>query len=125
MKHFNIIHASRPREQSTERYSGHTHKGGMLTDLEATSGVKLEVALEVFHVEAALGGFPDLDDVGATLPPRKDVGVVLKRSDEYNRPSHKPLSKRNKRRKRFWDAGEIVHQKVFLCADVSRSRDAM
>lgn len=53
---------------------------------KATARVQFEVALKIIQVQTPGSVLGDLNDVGAALPPREDVGVVLERPDEDHGP---------------------------------------
>ena len=57
-----------------------------LPTFSGRSRVADELGLEVGEVDPPVGVLADRDDVGARLPPRQLVGVVLVGADEHDRP---------------------------------------
>lgn len=57
-----------------------------LTNLELSAGVFLEFGFQVFEIEGTSIVFSDDNDVHVVLPPRQDVGMVLERTYEDDRP---------------------------------------
>lgn len=56
----------------------------IFTYLQDTARVHLELELEVFDVQTAISTLCDLYHIGAALPPRKYIGVVLERPNKHD-----------------------------------------
>lgn len=57
----------------------------MPTYLEPPAGVGLELFLEILNAELAILVLRDLHHVRLALPPRQDIRMVLKRTNEHDR----------------------------------------
>jgi hypothetical protein len=64
----------------------HVGGGREAADQQRAPRVPVQLAIQVGHVDVAVGVLADDHDVGDGLAPRKLVGVVFVRADEDHRP---------------------------------------
>lgn len=65
---------------------GTTPRSCSLTNLEFAAGIFLQLGFQVIEIQATSCVFRDGHDVHVVLPPRQDVGVMLERPYEDDRP---------------------------------------
>ena len=65
---------------------GDVRRGGEAADLQRPVRVLAQLGVEVGEVDPPVRVLADGDDVGARLPPRQLVRVMLVRADEHDRP---------------------------------------